>query len=149
MAGYVTKHMGYLYQGELVNGGTAPVANGTLATITGGKMVAAAAADTTSKFIALEEVVLYDSNDDAVLANGTVRHAYRFIVDALNKPYYFVCTQHDVHDSCEYNTATMTTPVGAKVSAHPLAVGEEFVTDVVGTITVGNTYGVTSAGKIG
>lgn len=142
MAGYMTKLQGYVYEGELVNGAAAAVENGILMVQgTGdnaGKLVLPSA-DTTTKLICKEITTIYD---------GVT--AYRFIVDKLNARYYFVENGFDINDSAAYDKRTYTTEVGAELRAHPLLVGEEFVTDkVTGTIAVGTAYGVKADGTIG
>jgi len=142
VAGYMTKLQGYVYEGELVNGLAAPVENGVLLvageTTNAGKLVAPAA-DTTSKFILKEITTIYDGIP-----------AYRFIVNKLNANYYFVENGFDINDSTEYDKRTYTTPVGEFLRAHPLVVGEEFLTTkVTGTLTAGTAYGVKADGSIG
>jgi hypothetical protein len=142
MAGYVVKHLGYLYEGELVNGAAAPVENGVLmvqgTTTNAGKLVLPAA-DTDTKLVCKEVTTIYD---------GVV--AYRFMVDTLAKRYYFVENGFDINDSQAYDKRVYTTKVGDELRAHPLVVGEEFVTDkVTGTPTVGTAYGVKADGTVG
>lgn len=142
MAGYMTKLQGYVYEGELVNGAAAPVENGILMVQgTGdnaGKLVLPSA-DTTTKLICKEVTSIYD---------GVT--AYRFIVDKLNARYYFVANGFEINDSAAYDKRTYTTAVGAELRAHPLLVGEEFVTDkVTGTITAGAAYGIKADGTVG
>lgn len=143
MAGYMTKLQGYVYEGELVNGAAAAVENGILMVEgTGdnvGKLVLASSADTTTKLVCKEVTTIYD---------GVT--AYRFIVDKLNARYYFVENGFDINDSAAYDNRTYTTAVGEELRAHPLLVGEEFVTDkVTGTIAAGTAYGVKTDGTIG
>lgn len=142
MAGFMTKLQGYLYEGELVNGAAAAVENGILmlaGTSTNAGKLVLPAADTTTKLLCKEVTTIYD---------GVV--AYRFIVDTLAKSYYFVENGADINDSAAYDKRTYTTPVGAELRAHPLVVGEEFVTDkVTGTIAVGTAYGVKADGTVG
>lgn len=142
MAGYLTKLQGYVYEGELVNGAAAPVENGILMVqdtgANAGKLVLPAA-DTTTKFICKEVTTIYD---------GVV--AYRFIADTLAKRYYFVENGFEINDTEAYDKRTYTTPVGDELRAHPLLVGEEFVTDkVTGTPVAGTAYGVKADGTIG
>jgi hypothetical protein len=142
MAGYMTKLQGYVYEGELVNGAAAAVENGILMVEgTGdnvGKLVLPSA-DTTTKLICKEVTAIYD---------GVT--AYRFIVDKLNARYYFVENGFDINDSAAYDKRTYTTAVGGELRAHPLLVGEEFVTDkVTGTIAAGTAYGVKADGTVG
>lgn len=143
MAGYMQKMQGYLYEGELVNGAAAAVENGVLmvagTSTNKGKLVYVGTADTTSKFILKEVTTIYD---------GVT--AYRFIVDKLADNYYFVENGFEIHDAAAYDKRTYTTPVGAYLRAHPLVVGEEFVTTkITGTLTVGTAYGVKTDGTIG
>lgn len=142
MAGYMTKLQGYVYEGELVNGAAAPVENGILmvqGTSTAAGSLVLPSADTTTKLICKEITTIYD---------GVT--AYRFIVDKLNARYYFVENGFEINDSAAYDKRTYTTAVGAELRAHPLLVGEEFVTDkVTGTIAVGTAYGVKADGTVG
>ena len=142
MAGYMTKLQGYVYEGELVNGAAAAVENGILmvqGTSTNAGKLVLPSADTTTKLICKEVTTIYD---------GVT--AYRFIVDKLNARYYFVENGFDINDSAAYDKRTYTTAVGAELRAHPLLVGEEFVTDkVTGEIAVGTAYGVKADGTVG
>ena len=143
MAGYMTKLIGNVYEGELVNGEAAPVENGVLmvqGTSTDvGKLEFIGSADTTSKFVCKEVGAIYD---------GVV--AYRFVADKLAKRYYFVENGFDINDSLAYDKRTYTTPVGGCLRAHPIQVGEEFwTTKVTGTIAAGTEYGVKTDGTIG
>ncbi|MBQ5337243.1 MAG: hypothetical protein J6W65_07380 [Oscillospiraceae bacterium] len=143
MAGYMTKLQGYVYEGELVNGAAAPVENGVLmvqgTSTDADKLKFAGSADTTTKLVCKEVTTIYD---------GVT--AYRFIVDKLNDRYYFVENGFDINDSAAYDKRTYTTAVGAELRAHPLLVGEEFVTTkVTGTPAVGTAYGVKTDGTVG
>jgi hypothetical protein len=149
MAGYMTKMAGYNYEGELVNGAASAVKNGVvmlLGTSTNnGKLVFPGSADTTSKFQCKEVTTIYDG-----LEGGVAKAAYRFIVDKLNANYYFVEQNFEPDETAAYDMTTMTTAVGAKLRAHPLQVGDEFVTTcVTGTINAGSQYGVKTDGTIG
>ena len=143
MAGYMTKLQGYVYEGELVNGASAAVANGILmvqgSSTNVGKLVLIGSADTTTKLRCIEVTTIYDGVP-----------AYRFKVESLAKNYYFIENGFDINDNAAYDKRTYTTPVGAELRAHPLLVGEEFVTDkVTGTIAAGSDYGVKTDGTIG
>lgn len=143
MAGYMTKLQGYVYEGELVNGESSAVENGILmvpGTSTNiGKLKLIGSADTTTKLLCKEVTTIYD---------GVT--AYRFVVQKLNANYYFVENGFDINDSAAYNKRTYTTPAGAELRAHPLVIGEEFVTTkVTGTISAGSEYGVKTDGTIG
>jgi hypothetical protein len=149
MAGYMTKMAGYNYEGELANGASGAVANGVvmiLGTSTNkGKLVFPGSADTTSKFLCKEVTTIYDG-----LEGGTAKSAYRFIVDKLAATYYFVEQNFPVDETAVYDYTTLTTPTGALLRAHPLQVGDEFVTTcVTGTIAAGTEYGVKTDGTIG
>lgn len=142
MAGYMTKLIGNVYEGELVNGAAAAVQNGILmAQGTGdnvGKLVLPAA-DSTTKLVCKEIGAIYD---------GVT--AYRFVVDKLNKRYYFIENGFDINDSLPYDKRTYATPVDGYLRAHPLQIGEEFwTTAVTGTIAAGTAYGVQADGTIG
>ena len=68
----------------------------------------------------------------------------------LNANYYFVENGFDINDSAAYDKRTYTTAVGAELRAHPLVVGEEFVTTkITGTLSAGTEYGVKTDGTIG
>ena len=138
MAGYMTKLQGYVYEGELANGAADAVQNGILMVQNGDKLELPSA-ESTSKFVCKEVTTIYD---------GVV--AYRFVVDKLNKRYYFVENGFDINDSAAYDKRTYTTAVDELLRAHPLLVGEEFVTDMVtGTPVAGTAYGVQADGTIG
>lgn len=142
MAGYIEKGSP-LYQGELVNGASAAVENGALmlagTSTNAGKLVLPAQADTTSKFILAEITTIYDGIP-----------AYRFVVNKLNDAYYFIENGFETSKSLEYDNTEYATPVGKFLRAHPLAVGEEFITTkITGTLTVGTAYGVKTDGTIG
>lgn len=142
MAGFMSKLQGYVYEGELVNGAAAAVPNGLImvqGTSTNVSKLVLPAADTDTKFVCKEVGTIYDG-----------RVAYRFIVDALAKRYYFIENGADINDSAAYDKAEYTTKVGDELRAHPLLVGEEFWTDqVTGTPVAGTAYGVKADGTIG
>ena len=142
MAGYMTKLQGYVYEGELVNGAAAAVENGVLmvpATSTNnGKLVLPGSADTTTKLLLKEITEIYGVT------------AYRFIVEKLNANYYFVENGFEINDDETYDETTYATAVGKYLRAHPLLVGEEFVTTkITGTLAAGTEYGVKADGTIG
>lgn len=139
MAGYMTKLQGYLYEGEYTNGASDPIENGTLVVIdtAAGKMKLPAA-DSTSEFICKEVTTIYGLP------------AYRFVVEKLNKNYYFVENGYEFNDAEEYDLTTYATKPDKFLRAHPLVVGEEFVTTkVTGKPTVNTKYGVKADGSIG
>lgn len=142
MAGFMTKLQGYVYEGELTNGTGAAVENGLLlvaGTSTNKGKLVAPSADTTSKLLLKEITTIYD---------GTT--AYRFIVNKLAANYYFVENGFDINDSAAYDKRTYTTAAGGLLRAHPLVVGEEFVTTkITGTLTAGTEYGVKADGTVG
>lgn len=141
MAGYMTKMYGNLYEGEFVNGASAPVANGTLMVLNPTTMkLVLPAADTTSRFVCKEITTIFDGVP-----------AYRIVVDtiAAGKRYYLVENGADIDGSAEYDTAEYAVPVGAFVRAHPLQVNDEFVATTDSTLRVGTSYGVKATGTIG
>lgn len=143
MAGYMTKLTNYVYEGELANGAAAAVQNGVLmlqGTSTNvGKLAFVGTADTTTKLLCKEVTDIY---------GGTP--AYRFVVKVLNAPYYFIENGFEVNDLAEYDKRNYTTAVDALLRAHPLQIGDEFVTTAVtGTIAAGTEYGVKTDGTIG
>lgn len=137
-AGYMTKLSGYIYEGELVNGAAAPVANGTLM-VQNGDALELPSAESTSKFVCKEITDIY----------GEL--GYRFVVDKLNKRYYFVEThEEDFYANGEYDGRNATFAPGKLLRAHPLIVGEEFiVSGAANQYAVGTAYGVTATGEIG
>ena len=138
MAGYMTKLQGYLYEGEYVNGETDPIENGTLVVINNGAMKLPGAADTTTKLICKEVTTIYGLP------------AYRFVVNKLNANYYLVENGYEFNDAEEYDLTTYATKPGKFLRAHPLVVGEEFVTNMVtGTPAVNTAYGVKADGTVG
>lgn len=143
MAGYMTKLQGYLYEGEFTNGTGAAVENGTLVALgTGddfGKMVLPAA-NANTKFTCKEVTTIYDGIP-----------AYRFIVKAIAAPVYFVENGFELNvGEGEFDTTLYATKAGAFLRAHPLQVGEEFVTTAVtGTPVAGTDYAVKADGTIG
>jgi hypothetical protein len=139
MAGYMTKLQGYVYEGELVNGATNPVANGTIMVQDGNTLVLPGAADTTTKFVCKEITDIY----------GEL--GYRFVVDKLNKRYYFVENGMDnFNDGGEYDNREYVTKKDDLLRAHPLLVGEEFiVSGAANAYVAGTSYGVLATGAIG
>lgn len=137
-AGYMTKLQGYVYEGELVNGAAAPVPNGTIMVQDGNTLVLPTA-DTTTKFVCKEVTDIYGET------------GYRFVVDKLNKRYYFVENgMDDFNDMGEYDNRNYVTKNGDLLRAHPLQVGEEFLTNnVTGTPVAGTAYGVLADGTVG
>ena len=145
MAGYMTALQGYIYEGELVNGETSTaIKNGMLVTIqsdgNGGLVMKLPAAKDTATKLKLKEITtIYDGIP-----------AYRFVVDAVGTPTYFVENGFDDTNKVEYDLTEWEVAPGKYLRAHPLLVGEEFVTDqVTGTLTVGTQYAVLTTGKIG
>ena len=141
MAGYMTKLQGYVYEGELKNGAAAAVTNGILMLQDDDTLILPSA-ESTSKFTLKEITTIFD---------GVV--AYRFIVDKLNKRYYFVENGNEYfNDQAAYDNREHAVPVGELLRAHPLVVGEEFVTTKVtfaADPAVGTDYGVKADGSIG
>jgi hypothetical protein len=139
MAGYMTKLQGYLYEGELTNGADAPVENGILMVLGDAGKLVLPTADTETKLVCKEVTDIYD---------GVV--AYRFIVNALAGNYYFVENGFEYNDAVAYDLNTYATAAGKLLRAHPIQVGEEFVTNkVTGTPAAGTAYGVKADGTVG
>jgi hypothetical protein len=96
-------------------------------------------ADADTKLLCKEVTDIYD---------GVV--AYRFVVNKLAGNYYLVENGFEFNDAVDYDLNTYATAVGKLLRAHPLQVGEEFVTDkVAGTPTAGVEYGVKADGTVG
>lgn len=138
MAGYMTKQLNNVYEGEFANGAAAAIENGTLVVLnTAGTALVLPEADTTSKFLCKEVTTIYDG-----------MKAYRMVALELSKLYYLVDNQADINDSAEYDATRYSTKVGALLRAHPLQVGEEFVV-TAGDLTAGSKYGVLATGLVG
>jgi len=142
MAGYMTALQGYVYEGELVNGENTAIENGMFVapTIANGQLVMKLpAADTDTKLLCKEVTTIYDGMP-----------AYRFIVNAVGKNNYFVENGFEVNSAAVYDTTLYSTASGKYLRAHPIQVGEEFVTDKVsGTPVVGTEYGILATGLVG
>lgn len=142
--GYMTKLQGYVYEGRLANGASDPVPNGLImvqGTGANADKLVLPAADANTKFVCTEVTDIY----------GGVT-AYRFVVQELSKRYYFVenSFQFGVEEYMPYDKRNYTQPVGELMRAHPLLIGEEFVTNcVTGTPAVGSAYGIKADGTIG
>lgn len=142
--GYMTKLQGYVYEGRLANGASNPVPNGLImvqGTGANADKLVLPAADANTKFVCTEVTDIY----------GGVT-AYRFVVQELSKRYYFVenSFQFGVEEYMPYDKRNYTQPVGELMRAHPLLIGEEFVTNcVTGTPAVGSAYGIKADGTIG
>lgn len=97
------------------------------------------AKDATTKLLLKEITTIYDNIP-----------AYRFIVTAVGNPVYLVENGFEVNTDEAFDTTLYETASGKYLRAHPLLVGEEFVTDeITGTLAVGTEYGVLATGKIG
>lgn len=138
MAGYMTVPLHNVYKGEFVNGHTDKVENGTIMALnaTGDKLVLPSA-DANTKFMCVEKTTIYDGME-----------AYRFVVTALSKMYFFIDNQADVNTSAAYDARTYATAVGEQLRAHPLQVGEELVVAATG-LTAGTEYTLLATGAIG
>ena len=142
--GYMTKLQGYVYEGRLANGASNPVPNGLImvqGTGANADKLVLPAADANTKFVCTGVTDIY----------GGVT-AYRFVVQELSKRYYFVenSFQFGVEEYMPYDKRNYTQPVGELMRAHPLLIGEEFVTNcVTGTPAVGTAYGIKADGTIG
>lgn len=142
MAGYMTKLQGYLYEGELTNGTNAPVENGVLLVHGSGEQadkLVLPANDAETKILCKEVTTIYDGVP-----------AYRFVVNKLAGNYYLVENGYEFNDAVAYDLTAYATPAGKLLRAHPIQVGEEFVTTkVTGTPAAGAEYGVKADGTVG
>ena len=147
MAGYMTKLQGYVYEGEFTNGTGAPVYNGQLLVLhSDGKKLVLPTADSTTKLICKDIEALYDGVPAA-----------RFQANVLAKTYYLVENLHEYNDATEYDIAEYAIPANAKVRAHAILPGEEFVQGTLlpgsngtaPTRVVGTAYGVLATGLVG
>lgn len=143
MAGYMTKLQGYVYEGEFTNGTGAPVENGLLVCIgkndAGELAMVLPSADAETKLLCKEVTDIYDGMP-----------AYRFVVNKLAGNYYLVENGYEYIDAVSYDLSQYQTAKDAFLRAHPLMVGEEFLTTkVMGTPVAGNEYGVQADGCIG
>lgn len=141
MAGFATKLNSYMYEGEYVNGHTAPIENGTIVYIVKdtatSKLVMKPATNAANTFMCKEKTDIYDGVE-----------AYRFQVIGTPVNLYIVENQTEYNDSCEYDARFWKTPVGDFLRAHPLQFGDEIVVTTTKTVNEGTAYGV-SAGIIG
>lgn len=97
------------------------------------------AKDANTKLLCKEVTTIYDGMP-----------AYRFIVTALGNKTYFVENGFEDNNALTYDATLYEVAPGKLLRAHPLTVGDEFVTDqVTGTPAVGTEYGVLATGKIG
>lgn len=135
-AGYMTKQLNNVYEGELTNGTGGPIFNGVIVERTRDGLTYFASS--ACKFLCKELTTIY----------GGIPAA-RFVVTALDRLCYFVDNQIDINDSAEYDGTAYTTPDLALLRVHPLQVGEEFViTTLVKDVSVGSEYGV-AGGVVG
>lgn len=140
MAGFMTKLQGYVYEGELANTGAAPIENGTIVSLdtTGATLGLKPAANADVKVIVKEKTTIYDGID-----------AYECIVTEAPAGVYFVENGFEVNGSETYDNTQYATPVGGLLRAHPLLVGEEFVTNkVTGTPAVKAVLSVAANGTL-
>lgn len=141
MAGYMTKLQGYVFTGEYANGNTTPVENGVMQKLDPTtQTLKNPGEDTTTRFLCVEKTGIY----------GGVP-AYRFVVAILGGNIYFVENGFsDVNVETDYDIRTYSKAPGELMRAHPLIVGEEFVTTMVqGDPKVGTLYGMRGNGTIG
>lgn len=97
------------------------------------------AADSATKLLCKEVTTIYDGIP-----------AYRFIVNAVGKNNYFVENGFEVNTDETYDTTLYSTASGKFLRAHPIQVGDEFVTNKVdGTPVVGTEYGILATGLVG
>lgn len=142
MAGYMTKLQGYVYEGELANGTGAAVENGAvvkLGAVDGKPAFVKTAANDGLEVLCKEVRTVYDGIP-----------AYEFIVTKVGTvPTYFVENGVEETGAIEFATTEYTTPNGDLLRAHPLVVGEEFVTTkVTGTPAVGQTFTTAADGTL-
>lgn len=142
MAGFMDALQGYVYEGELVNGENTALTNGMIVApklVSGNLVFGLPAADADTKLLCKEVGTIYDGIT-----------AYRFIVNTVGKPAYFVENGFDNGANAEYDNTLYEIKPGKFVRAHRLVVGDEFwTTEVTGTPAVGTEYGVLATGKIG
>ena len=143
MAGYMTKLQGYVYEGEFTNGTGNPVPNGILVALgknaAGEPAMVLPTADAETKLLCKEATEIYDGVP-----------AYRFVVNKLAGNYYLVENGFEFLDMVSYDLTTYTTAPDKYLRAHPLLVGEEFITTLVtGAPVVGNEYGIQADGSVG
>lgn len=135
MAGYMTVPLHNVYKGEYVNGHNAAIENGTIMALDAdGDALTLPTADANTTFMCVEKTTIYDGME-----------AYRMVVTALSKLYFFVDNQADINDSAAYDAREYSTAAGALLRAHPLQVGEEFVVAATG-LTAGTAYSLLATG---
>lgn len=138
MAGYVSIHQGYVYNGKHQAAEVMP--NGVFAEITtdGVKKITAAG---DMKLRVLEKFTMWGM--DFVRLE---------VVNPGTKEHYFVENEWDINDAADYNTAEYECKIGDYVRMHRLLADEEVVmsvaTSVAATLTAGDMASPAAGGTI-
>lgn len=127
-AGYMTKLLNNVYEGEIVGVGDELFNGAIVERVPGGFKVATGNVEVFCK----EKTLIYG-----------VIPAYRCVVIYTNGNRYFVENQADVNDSAAYDATCYRAEDGAKLRAHPLTAGEEFIVTASDDLDVGGVYGLT------
>ena len=134
-AGYMTKQLNNVYEGEFINGCGDSIYNGTIVTLTERGFEPTSTRDV--EVLCKELTTIY----------GDIPAA-RFIITDVGGLFYLVDNHADVNTSSEYDATNYATPDGKLLRAHPLQVGEEFIATTPNDVLVDSTYNVV-IGRIG
>lgn len=139
MAGYMTKLMGYVYDGA--HTAAEDLENGVLAEITADGVKKVASGDAQFRVAPEGKTVLWGMN--ALTLD---------VVNAGTKELFLVENEWDINDNEEYDTAKYTLKAGKLVRMHRLLPGEQFIAtvsdEVFGAVEVGGTVTVAANGTV-
>ena len=139
MAGYMTKLMGYVYDGA--HTAAEKLQNGVLAVIDTDGVTAAGAADATFRVAPEGKTTLWGMN--ALTLD---------VVDAGTTELFLVENEWDINDAEEYDTSKYELEAGKLVRMHRLLPGEQFIMtvadDVYGGVEVGDTVAPAAGGTV-
>lgn len=137
-AGYMTKQLNNVYDGEFYNDTGVPIYNGTIVSLSDNLDSLEPASTGALQVLCKELTTIY----------GDIPAARFTILNTPDFPFYLVDNQADVNVSGEYDATNYSTPDGELLRAHPLQVGEEFIATTPNSVSVGSTYGVAN-GRVG
>lgn len=140
MAGYMTKLMGYVYDGA--HTAAEDLQNGVLAEITADGVKAIAATGDAQFRVAPEgKTVLWGMN--ALVLD---------VVNAGTKELFVVENEWDINDHDEYDTAKYTLKAGKPVRMHRLLPGEQFIAtvadEVFSAVEIGDIVAPAAGGTV-
>lgn len=130
MAGYMTKLMGYVYDGAHV--AAEELQNGVLAEITANGVKKIASGNAKFRVAPEGKTTLWGMN--ALVLD---------VVDAGTKELFLVENEWDINDNEEYDTAKYAIKVGKLVRMHRLLPGEQFIATVADEVYAAAEVGAT------